>query len=110
MSDQAHTRVLIVDGGDEGEGFTPEISLEMDRSLWEDGSLTLSQRVDDDSSSALFEEPGLHLTVTSDVEDLGRSGVGVRGAQSTRSGWVTRLAVRKVENGVKNVFCKTYAI
>ena len=85
MSNLADARVFIVKDGDESERFTPEVNLEMNRPLREDGSLTLGHGIDYDPSPALFDEPSLHLTVASDVKDLCRAGMCVWGVHPTRS-------------------------
>ena len=56
----------------------------MDRTLGEDGSLTLSQGVDDEASPVLLDETGFHISVNEEKE-LGRSGMGVGGVHSARS-------------------------
>ena len=96
LGDLADSRVLVVKSGDESERLTPEVDLEMDRSHWEDGSLAFGQGVDDESSSVLFDEPGFHLTVTDDVEELGRPGMGVRSVHPTGPNWKIRFTS---ENG-----------
>lgn len=83
LSDLVNTRVLIVESGDECEGFTAEVELEMDRSFGEDGSLTLGQRVSDKASTVLLDESDVHLAVDEEQE-FGRSGVGVWGVHSAR--------------------------
>jgi len=77
------TGVLVVKSGDESKRFTPSVDLEMDRTLGEDGSLTWSQSVADESSTVLLDEPDFHLTVN-EVKKLSRPGMGVGGIHSAR--------------------------
>ena len=57
----------------------------MDRTLGENGPLTLREGVDDEASTVLLNETGVHLTVNEEQE-LGSPGVGMRGVHSARSG------------------------
>ena len=57
----------------------------MDRSLGEERSLTFAHGVDDESSTILLDEPGFYLAVN-DVQEFGRSGMGVGGVHPARSG------------------------
>jgi len=84
LGDLAGTGVLVVKSSDESDRFTPEVDLVMDRTLGENGSLTLSQSVDDEASSVLLNEPGFHIPVD-EVKELGRSGMGMGGVHSARS-------------------------
>lgn len=85
MGDRVNTRVLVIESSDKGDGFTPVVDLIMDGTLGEDGSLTLSQCVDDKASAVLLDEPGIHRAVN-EKQELGRSGMGVGGVHSARSG------------------------
>lgn len=84
LGDLAGTRVLIVKRGDESKGFTPKVGLEMGRTLGENRTLTLSQGVDNESRPVLLNKPRLELTAAGEVQELGRSGMGVRRVHSTR--------------------------
>ena len=84
MGDLVNTRILIVKSRDEGDRFTPDVDLVMDRTLGENGSLTLSQGVADEASTILLDKPDIHLTINEEQE-LGRSRMGVWGVHSARS-------------------------
>ena len=84
LSNLVNTRILIIKSRDKGDRFTAEVDLEVDRTLGENGSLTLSQGVADETSTVLLNEPDVHLTVNEEQE-LGRSGVGVWGVHSAWS-------------------------
>jgi hypothetical protein len=67
-----------------------------------------SQSVPDEASSVLLDEPDFHLTVNEEKE-LGRSGMGVGGVHSARSGeWFTSC----VRKGIEERRCtrETYSI
>jgi hypothetical protein len=83
LGNLVNTRILIVESRDEGDGFTAEVDLEVDRTLGENGPLALGQGVADEASTVLLNEPDLHLTVNEEQE-LGRSGVSVWGVHSAR--------------------------
>ena len=101
LGDLTGTGVLVVKSGNESERLTPEVDLVMSRTLGENGSLTLSQRVDDEASPVLLDEPGFHITV-GDVKELGRSGMGMGGVHSTRSsGGLARGSERR--SGLKDI-------
>ena len=85
LGDLVDTWVLAVKSGDEGHRFTPGVDLVMDGTLGEDGSLALSQRVDDEAGTVLLDKPGFHRAVN-DEQELGRSRMGVWGVHSARSG------------------------
>ena len=84
LSDLIDTRVFVVKGSDESERFTSGVDLVMDRTLGENGSLTLGQSIDDEASSVLLDEPGFHISVD-EVKELGRSGMSMGGVHSARS-------------------------
>ena len=84
LGDLAGTGVLVVESGNESDRLTPEVDLVMDRTLGENGSLTLGQSIDDEASSVLLDEPGFHIPID-EVKELGRSGMGMRGVHSARS-------------------------
>jgi hypothetical protein len=91
------TGILVVKSGDKSKRFTSEVGLEVDRSLGEEGPLTCIHGVEDEPGPILFDEPGFDLTVN-DVQELGRSGMGVRGIHSARSGeWFVRVRKRRGE-------------
>jgi len=83
LGDLTGTGVLVVKSGDESERLTPDVDLEMDRTLGENGSLTRRQSVAHETSSVLLDEPDFHLTVNEEKE-LCRSGMGVGGVHSAR--------------------------
>jgi len=83
LGDLVNARVFVVKSSDESNWFTAEVELVVDRSLGENGSLTLTQGVDDEASAVLLDEPGVHLTVNEEQE-LRRSGMGVRAVHSAR--------------------------
>lgn len=95
MRDLGGTRILIIKSSDEEERFTSGVDLVVNRTLGEDRSLTLCHCVEDESGAALFDESGFHGSVHN-VQELGRSRVGVRGVHATwaetciwfRKGWV----------------------
>ena len=58
MGSLTGTRVLIVKRGDESERFTPKVDLEMDRTLGEDRTLSLSHGVGNESGPVLLDKPG----------------------------------------------------
>ena len=84
LSDLTNTGVLVVKSGNESKRFTPKVDLVMDRTLGEKGSLTLIYVVDDETSSVLLDEPSFQLAVN-DVQELGRSGMGVGAVHAARS-------------------------
>jgi hypothetical protein len=92
LGDLADTRVLVVESSDESQRLAPEVDLVMDRTLGEERSLTCADGVEDESSTVLLDESGLHLAVN-DKQELGGSGMGVGAVHSARSGEWFRVRV-----------------
>ena len=96
LSDLGGTRILIVESSDEEKRFTSGVDLVVDGTLGKERSLTLIHGVEDESSAVLFDETGFHRPAVHNVQELGRSRVGVRGVHAAwaeiciyfRNGWV----------------------
>jgi hypothetical protein len=79
LSNLARTGVFVVENGNKEDWIAAGVRLVVaDRPLREKDTLTFCQGVFDETSTILSNKARFHLSVH-EVEDLGRSGVGMRG-------------------------------